>query len=76
MEPPQNPDQFNQKSLDRRVHFAVLLAHCREHLGGFEVPKLICFVDELLATSTGKVRKNLLRGQFAETAEQAFADGR
>ncbi|MCK9517348.1 MAG: AMP-binding protein [Ottowia sp.] len=67
---------FVVRKPDADADEAALLAHCREHLGDFEVPKLIRFVDELPATSTGKVRKNLLREQFAETAEQAFSDGR
>ncbi len=55
---------------------ATLLAHCREHLGGFEVPKLIHFADVLPATSTGKVQKHLLRQQLAKIAEQAWASER
>ena len=53
---------------------ATLLAHCRQHLGGFEVPKLIRFVDALPATSTGKVQKHRLRQQFEALAQQAWAD--
>ena len=52
---------------------ATLLAHCRQQLGGFEVPKLVHFVDALPATATGKVQKNVLRQQFAPWAEQAWA---
>ncbi|MEB2348848.1 MAG: AMP-binding protein [Comamonadaceae bacterium] len=51
---------------------AGVLAHCRQHLGDFEVPKLIRFVEALPATSTGKVQKHLLRKQFADVAAQAF----
>ena len=32
-----------------------------QQLGGFEVPKLVHFVDALPATATGKVQKNVLR---------------
>ena len=53
---------------------AALEAHCRQHLGGFEVPKLIRFIDALPATSTGKVQKHLLRQQFAVLSEQAWAN--
>ena len=49
-----------------------LAAHCRAHLGGFEVPKLIHFVDALPATSTGKVQKHLLRKQFERLAQEAW----
>ncbi len=51
---------------------AGVLAHCRQHLGDFEVPKLIHFVEALPATSTGKVQKHLLRKTFAELAASAF----
>ena len=50
-----------------------LLAHCRQHLGDFEVPKLIRFVEVLPATSTGKVQKHLLRKRFEEVAAQAWS---
>ena len=54
---------------------AALLAHCRERLGGFEVPKLIRFVDALPATATGKVQKHVLRKQFEQMAAEAWAKG-
>ena len=41
-----------------------LLQHCREHLGGFEVPKAVVFVDALPMTSTGKIQKHPLRQQL------------
>ncbi len=40
---------------------ADLAAHCREHLGGFEVPKEIVFLPALPMTSTGKIQKFELR---------------
>lgn len=43
---------------------AGILAHMREHLSGFETPKRVEFVDALPKTSTGKIRKNVLREQF------------
>ena len=51
-----------------------ILTHCRERLGGFEVPKLVRFVEALPATATGKVQKHLLRQQFAELARQAWGE--
>lgn len=63
---------FVVKKPGAEVDVATLDAHCRAHLGDFEVPKLIQFVDQLPATSTGKVQKHLLRQQFAELAAQAF----
>lgn len=38
-----------------------LTAHCKEHLGGFEVPKQIIFLPALPMTSTGKIQKFELR---------------
>ncbi len=40
---------------------AGILAHVREHLSGVETPKRVEFVDALPKTSTGKIRKNILR---------------
>ncbi|MFL9667814.1 class I adenylate-forming enzyme family protein [Variovorax sp. AB1(2024)] len=40
---------------------AALTAHCKEHLGGFEVPKQIIFLAALPMTSTGKIQKFELR---------------
>lgn len=40
---------------------ADLATHCREHLGGFEVPKEIVFLSALPMTSTGKIQKFELR---------------
>ena len=39
----------------------MLTAHCKEHLGGFEVPKNIVFLAALPMTSTGKIQKFELR---------------
>jgi long-chain acyl-CoA synthetase len=64
---------FVVKKPDAALTEADLLAYCREHLSGFEVPKLIRFIDALPATATGKVRKNVLREQFAETAAEVFS---
>jgi acyl-CoA synthetase (AMP-forming)/AMP-acid ligase II len=41
-----------------------ILAHVREKLSGFETPKRVEFVDALPKTTTGKIRKNVLRQQF------------
>lgn len=43
---------------------AGILAHVREHLSGVETPKRVEFVDALPKTSTGKIRKNILRDRF------------
>jgi long-chain acyl-CoA synthetase len=46
-----------------------LLEFCREHLGGFETPKSIQFVDKLPMTTTGKIQKNKLREQYQRLYE-------
>jgi long-chain acyl-CoA synthetase len=43
-----------------------VIAHCKQHLGRFEVPKRVLFVEALPLTGTGKVRKTELRQQYAE----------
>jgi long-chain acyl-CoA synthetase len=43
-----------------------LIQHCKEHLGGFEVPKAVRFVDSLPMTSTGKIQKHPLRQQYRD----------
>ena len=45
---------------------ASLLAAARHNLAGFKAPKAVIVVDELPKTSTGKIQKNLVRGQFAD----------
>lgn len=45
---------------------AELIAHCKEHLGGFEVPKAIRILDALPMTATGKVQKHPLREHYRE----------
>ena len=41
-----------------------LVAHCRENLAGFKVPRSIDFVDELPRTGTGKIQKAKLREPY------------
>jgi fatty-acyl-CoA synthase len=41
-----------------------LLAHAREHLAGFKLPKAIHFVDELPKNPSGKLLKRELRERF------------
>lgn len=40
---------------------ANLIAHAKQYLGTFEVPKRFEFVTELPKTTTGKIRKNIVR---------------
>ena len=48
------------------VDEAGLVAHARERLTAFKVPKRIHFVDDLSRNSSGKLLKRVLRDQFAE----------
>ncbi|WJR76624.1 long-chain-fatty-acid--CoA ligase [Bradyrhizobium sp. NP1] len=43
-----------------------LLEHCRNHLGGFKVPKSVDFVDNLPRNASGKVLKAQLRNPYWE----------
>ncbi|HCO60196.1 MAG TPA: AMP-dependent synthetase [Porticoccaceae bacterium] len=43
-----------------------IIEHCKRELGGFEVPKKIIILDQLPMTATGKVKKHLLRQEYAE----------
>ena len=49
-----------------------VLAHCRNHLSGFEVPKLVHFVEAFPSTATGKVQKNVMRRQFEQVARDLW----
>ncbi len=44
---------------------AGIAEHCRKHLGGFQVPKLVRILDEMPMTATGKLRKVELRRRSA-----------
>jgi len=43
-----------------------VIAHCREHLAGFKIPKRVIFAPELPKTSTGKLQKHVLRAQLVD----------
>ncbi len=47
-----------------QIDEAGLVQHCKEFLGGFEVPKAIRIVDALPMTSTGKIQKHPLRESY------------
>ncbi|MGE3925391.1 MAG: class I adenylate-forming enzyme family protein [Lautropia sp.] len=42
-----------------------LIAFCREHLGGFKIPRRYLFVEALPRTALGKVRKHELVARYA-----------
>ena len=62
------PAAFVELREGSEVSVEALVAHCREHLAGFKVPKRIIF-GELPKTSTGKIQKFVLR----EKAKSATA---
>lgn len=41
-----------------------IIAHCKKHLSGFQVPKEVVIVDELPMTATGKIQKHALRKRY------------
>jgi acyl-CoA synthetase (AMP-forming)/AMP-acid ligase II len=41
-----------------------LIAFCRQHLGGFEVPRSVDVVEALPRNATGKVLKRVLRETY------------
>lgn len=48
-----------------RAEAADIIATCREHLGGYQVPRRVEFVDALPRNVTGKILKRELRDQFS-----------
>ena len=42
-----------------------IIAYSKEHLGGFQVPKKVVFIDAVPMTTTGKVQKQKLRDEYA-----------
>ena len=56
----QNPDHA------REVMPADVIAHCKQHLGAYKVPKLVVVRDELPKSPVGKVLRKDLRRAVAE----------
>lgn len=54
-----------QLTPDAQVSEEEIIAHCKNTLGKFEVPKAVIFVDALALTGTGKVKKPELRKRYA-----------
>ena len=48
-----------------------LLAHCREHLTGYKVPKIVEFREELPKTNVGKILRRALREEQEAKAASA-----
>jgi long-chain acyl-CoA synthetase len=45
---------------------AEIVEHCRQSLGGFQVPKMVRILDEMPMTATGKLRKVELRQAYSD----------
>jgi len=45
---------------------AELLAHCRQHLADFKVPKRLLLVEAIPRTATGKVRRSQVAAIYSE----------
>ena len=44
-----------------------VIAHCRQFIGGYKIPRRMAFVDALPRTALGKVQKNVLRRTYGGT---------
>jgi acyl-CoA synthetase (AMP-forming)/AMP-acid ligase II len=51
---------------DHDVTAEAIVAYCREHFGGYKVPREIVFATELLRNPSGKVMKRMIRDQLAQ----------
>lgn len=49
---------------DSELTSDAVIAHCRDHLGGYKVPKKVIIVDDLPRGGTGKIVKTQLREQL------------
>ncbi|WTW94752.1 fatty acyl-CoA synthetase [Streptomycetaceae bacterium NBC_01309] len=47
-----------------------VIAHCRQHLAGFKVPKYVVVTETLPKNPSGKILKRELRGTYAHLAEK------
>jgi len=44
-----------------------VIAHCRERIAGYKLPKQVCFIEALPMTPSGKVMKRALRDQLLDS---------
>ncbi|MCP4348158.1 MAG: hypothetical protein GY795_21865 [Desulfobacterales bacterium] len=51
---------------DSQISEQDIISLCKKELGGFEVPKKVVLLDEVPMTSTGKIRKNILREMYQD----------
>ncbi|MFT5663032.1 MAG: long-chain acyl-CoA synthetase [Gammaproteobacteria bacterium] len=52
---------FAVKAADSAVTEADVIAHCREHLTSYKVPKSVVFIDEVPKSAVGKMLRRVLR---------------
>lgn len=55
------------RGADTDLDEQAIIEHCKRELGGFEVPKKVIILDQLPMTATGKVKKHLLRQEYADS---------
>ena len=41
-----------------------IIAHCRERIGGYKIPRRMAFIDEMPKSAMGKILKTELRRMF------------
>ena len=63
----ETPSAFVELKVGARSTPADIVAHCREHLAAFKVPRTVIF-GELAKTSTGKIQKFELRARAGSVA--------
>ena len=63
----ETPCAFIELKAGAQVSEADIVAHCKQHLAGFKVPRAVVF-GELPKTSTGKIQKFELRKQAGSAA--------
>ena len=51
---------------DAQLDEQAIIDHCKTQLGRFETPKRVIILDQLPMTATGKVKKHLLRKDYAD----------
>ena len=45
---------------------AQIIEHCRQHIGGYKIPRRMAFMDTLPKTAMGKIQKTELRRMYSE----------
>ncbi|MEE2969464.1 MAG: long-chain-fatty-acid--CoA ligase [Pseudomonadota bacterium] len=47
-----------------------IIAHCRERIGGYKIPRRMAFIDEMPKSAMGKILKTELRRMFGGTTSE------